>query len=928
MAPASAHSDGQESDEDEDGGMHMQHDGGHREKSKAQHATSPSMSTSDAAERAEEEYLGARYRLTQLAQTIKNRLVHPDCCCGYTLDQAVVHEAEVRRWQAALPASVKWVDHVSVATPTLVPATASAPGSYPDAHFNTAATPPFAQKPAASSSEAGMAERVQLLQRSELAVMANVLLIKVYTPFLRRAASAGGGPNGTGHDAAVPISSAAAQTTVHAAHAILKAAKEIYGAQSSSSSSSQSLLSTSLLSISLSSSPTSSSSPSASPGKTAVPAPNSSQRVTAAAAVSPSMFDLYPLDKLVFDAVVICAHAAQLTAGKAMSSSLSPLPFAALDGAALLDDVAIALGWLLGEHPEGSGVVGVALGDDKRKIAAALCKRVGCRVGANQGMKRKHSQVELCSPFGAISTGYQSSNPLPGHEWNSVNATQVGQYQQRHANVVALHSSSPSASRSSVPPANFPHDEFIRTEHQKQEMTSVVRLAVAVRDTEQGDGEKEKKHAKKDKNPTYPSVGVRVRANKDRDNSSRASRQHSFSGASGGGNPQPLMTSAARALPAPDAVLAYQKQQKQKLSMQPAAPPTTSNSQSPYEQDLNRSRSSSLSHVQSEHAHQHQRQQQEQHLQQQSLSQSQSLDGSPENLRYPFFEAPPSEVANTHMVHRKHFSIHEHQPQQQSVSSERPPFTPNVYDQTQAHSQVMYEPQTYDSMQTASSTGAEGRGYSTVSSPFSNAGAPTSSSSSPFTTTSVVSSGHPSTPTFPQHHPTAPVFGPQPPAPTSSATAYFHTSTAFTEPSYPGPSASSSHLSHQQQHDSHQGIPLSGMNMDQTIISIPSAPQSYEKQPQHHEVTMYDMKSGVEHHQLAHQQQQMRQHQPMDASYDEHDMPGQNHAMAMGMPSPDTWSTMGQRVQQQQQQPQQPQHPSPSNPQPFWNNGAEYRFYS
>jgi hypothetical protein len=62
MVPASAYSDGQESDEDEDGGMHMQHDGGRREKSKAQHAMSPSMSTSDVAERAEEEYLGARYR--------------------------------------------------------------------------------------------------------------------------------------------------------------------------------------------------------------------------------------------------------------------------------------------------------------------------------------------------------------------------------------------------------------------------------------------------------------------------------------------------------------------------------------------------------------------------------------------------------------------------------------------------------------------------------------------------------------------------------------------------------------------------------------------------------------------------------------------------------------------------------------------------
>ncbi|KAF9485712.1 hypothetical protein BDN70DRAFT_823502, partial [Pholiota conissans] len=100
MAPAPApHGDEQESDveEDDGAGVLMQQD------------SAPSSirenvgKAPDGVERAEEEYLGARYSLTQLAQTVKNRLLHPDCCCGYTLDQAAVLEAEIRRWQAALP---------------------------------------------------------------------------------------------------------------------------------------------------------------------------------------------------------------------------------------------------------------------------------------------------------------------------------------------------------------------------------------------------------------------------------------------------------------------------------------------------------------------------------------------------------------------------------------------------------------------------------------------------------------------------------------------------------------------------------------------------------------------------------------------------------------------------------------------------------
>ncbi|KAF5348876.1 hypothetical protein D9756_009776 [Leucocoprinus leucothites] len=43
-------------------------------------------------------YVIARCRLIQVAQRVKHRLSHPDCCCGYTFDQAAALEDEIRRW--------------------------------------------------------------------------------------------------------------------------------------------------------------------------------------------------------------------------------------------------------------------------------------------------------------------------------------------------------------------------------------------------------------------------------------------------------------------------------------------------------------------------------------------------------------------------------------------------------------------------------------------------------------------------------------------------------------------------------------------------------------------------------------------------------------------------------------------------------------
>ena len=104
-----------------------------------------------------------------------------------------------------------------------------------------------------------------------------------------------------------------------------------------------------------------------------------------------------------------------------------------------------------------------------------------------------------------------------------------------------------------------------------------------------------------------------------------------------------------------------------------------------------------------------------------------------------------------------------------------------------------------------------------------------------------------------------------------------------------------------------------GLSMDMSISSAPG----YEKAA--HQSAMYDIKSSIEHQQIAHQQRQM----PAMEGYDGPAMAGQGHPLGMGMPA----AAASWAAEQQRQQPQQqPHQQSPSNA--FWNNGSEYRFYS
>lgn len=223
------------------------------------------------------------------------------------------------------------------------------------------------------------AEKVVHLQSCELAVMGNLLLVKVYTPFLRYVANTGSSANvssglmASGLDRnstpardTASISTSAAQTTLHASQLIIRAVKDAYATQRA---------------ITIFSSPSSSFSPSASPGKT------NSWPI----AVSPAMFDLYPVDRVVFHAAVICAHAGL--------ADKPPAPLA-MDVDAVLDDATVGLGALLME--QGAPSVG-PLGHAQRKVADVLYKRTQFRVNsASHGTKRKHGQANLSNVSNAF----------------------------------------------------------------------------------------------------------------------------------------------------------------------------------------------------------------------------------------------------------------------------------------------------------------------------------------------------------------------------------------------------------------------------------------------------------------------------------------------------------------------------------------------
>lgn len=172
-------------------------------------------------------------RLALVAQAVKSRNSLPDCCCGYTLDQAVALENQVREWQDCLPAFLKI---------------------------------------SGDDETTAVEDTLTRLQAYEFAIVANVLVTNVYTPFL----------NMSNNDGIMSrfMNLPAASACIHAAQAIVHLADGL-----------QSLLS------------------------------NPSISSLYPANIMPLMFQFIPLEKLVFDAVVVCAHTA--FAGKSPSMAFS-----------------------------------------------------------------------------------------------------------------------------------------------------------------------------------------------------------------------------------------------------------------------------------------------------------------------------------------------------------------------------------------------------------------------------------------------------------------------------------------------------------------------------------------------------------------------------------------------------------------------------
>ena len=255
-------------------------------------------------------------RLTQLAQTIKHRMAYPECCCGYTLDQAAFLENEIRRWQSALAPSIKRSSVSSGEDVTRHP-------------------PPLCGTDLGGQQDKPAAFLVSQIQSCELALMANLLMLRVHAPFLCAPpplAPTSLSQSTKAGSSASQLNAHAVQSTVQAAQSIIHTARSLHA----------------LLGAHMSSS------------------------------IPPSMLDFYSLEKMVLDSVIICANPGLST--KLFSSSSTWM----FDTTTLLDDVVSGLD-LLSELK--------VMAEPHRKVVDALYKRLSQR-GANL-LKRKHDQVDM-----------------------------------------------------------------------------------------------------------------------------------------------------------------------------------------------------------------------------------------------------------------------------------------------------------------------------------------------------------------------------------------------------------------------------------------------------------------------------------------------------------------------------------------------------
>ncbi|KAF8647320.1 hypothetical protein AX16_006782 [Volvariella volvacea WC 439] len=144
------------------------------------------------------QYIDARYRLIQLTRTMKHRMMHPDCCCGYTLEQAASLEGEIQNWMASS-----------------------------GVHSLSSALESIECQPSTNSMD--YHEFISKMQRCELALWGWKSILRLWTPFLRPPHS-----NSTsGSNWSAPYQ--ATRSTVSAAQGIIRATQSLFGLWKSAS---------------------------------------------------------------------------------------------------------------------------------------------------------------------------------------------------------------------------------------------------------------------------------------------------------------------------------------------------------------------------------------------------------------------------------------------------------------------------------------------------------------------------------------------------------------------------------------------------------------------------------------------------------------------------------------------------------------------
>ncbi len=280
-------------------------------------------------------------------------------------------------------------------------------------------------------------------QRCEVAITAQRLILKVYMPFLRKHATV---------SETVPAPHQATCGSVNAAHLIIRAC---------------SILNT-------------------------VWKGHGRENMPSASALSPAMFDFYPVTRILFDAAVVCAHASIKQTMPMMATPAEEALDLALD---VLQDLRY-LKKLGGAYGMGSGHA-VIVGDALKLLSELKAQAVAARGAMGPSLKRKHIEVDD-----------QGDGDEPEEEDHHLEYSTPDDREMR---------SPPPVFNDLLPPPSRSDPSMTPT---SQSPLSAFRIDQPLpRYANQTHGKDEK--SKKKKPQAYPAVGIRVRTGKEGSSLSR-----------------------------------------------------------------------------------------------------------------------------------------------------------------------------------------------------------------------------------------------------------------------------------------------------------------------------------------------------------------------------------------------------------------------